>query len=55
MTQGVLSVDAGRTAVVMSAVHVKPGRTSGTCSSSVTTTLKFVACRCPVACCVVDA
>jgi hypothetical protein len=29
-------------------VHVKPGRTSGTCSSIVTTTLKVVACRCPV-------
>ena len=32
-----------RVAVVMSAVHVKPGRTSGTGSSSTTTTLKFVA------------
>ena len=31
--------------VVMSAVHVNPGRTSGTSSSSVTLTLKFVACR----------
>ena len=28
----------------MSAVQVKPGRTSGTGSSSITTTLKFVAC-----------
>ena len=36
-------------AVVMSAVQVKPGRTSGTCSSSTTTTLKFVACVVPCA------
>src|SRR5207245_10596957 len=33
-----------RVAVVMSAVHVKPGRASGTGSSRITTTLKFVAC-----------
>ena len=33
-----------RVAVVMSAVQVNPGRTSGTSSSSVITTLKFVAC-----------
>ena len=33
-----------RVAVVMSAVHVNPGRTSGTSSSSTTTTLKLVAC-----------
>ena len=33
-----------RVAVVMSAVHVKPGRTSGIGSSSITTTLKLVAC-----------
>ena len=32
-----------RIAVVMSAVHVKPGRTPGTSSLRVTTTLKFVA------------
>ena len=32
-----------RVAVVMTAVHVKPGLTSGTDSSRVTTTLKFVA------------
>ena len=39
-----------RTAVVISAVHVKPGRTSGISLSSVTTTLKLVACvdACPV-------
>ena len=36
-----------RVAVVMSAVHVNPGRTSGISSSSVTTTLKFVACASP--------
>ena len=33
-----------RVAVVISAVQVKPGRTSGTSSSSTTTTLKLVAC-----------
>ena len=43
-----------RVAVVISAVQVKPGRTSGRSSSRTTTTLKFVACRelaaAPVAC-----
>ena len=34
-----------RVAVVISAVHVKPGRTSGIWPSMVTTTLKFVAVR----------
>ena len=33
-----------RVAVVISAVHVKPGLMPGISSSSVTTTLKFVAC-----------
>ena len=33
-----------RVAVVMSAVQLNPGRTSGTCWSSVTFTRKFVAC-----------
>ena len=37
-------VTSFRVAVVMSAVHVKPGRTSGTASSSTTTTLNVVAC-----------
>jgi hypothetical protein len=36
-----------RVAVVISAVQVNPGRTSGTSSDSVTTTLKFVACGVP--------
>jgi hypothetical protein len=36
----------------MSAVQVKPGRTSGIRSSSVTTTLNVVAC-CPAPCCCV--
>ena len=34
-----------RVAVVISAVQVNPGRTSGICSSMVTVTLKFVAVR----------
>src|SRR5687768_13966153 len=34
-----------RVAVVISAVHVNPGRTLGTSPSSVSTTLKFVACE----------
>ena len=38
------AIALSRTAVVISAVHVKPGRTSGISLSSVTTTLKFVAC-----------
>ena len=37
------------------AVQVNPGRMSGTCSSSVITTLKVVACRCPVFCVAVAA
>ena len=36
-----------RVAVVISAVQVKPGRTSGTSSSIVMTTLNVVACRWP--------
>ena len=45
-----------RVAVVISAVQVKPGRTFGTSSSSVMTTLNVVACRWPPcsACCRLD-
>jgi hypothetical protein len=44
-TAGIGTASASfRVAVTMSAVAVKPGRTSGTSSSSTTTTLKFVAC-----------
>ena len=39
-----------RVAVVISAVQVKPGRTSGTASSIVMTTLKLVAVRWPPVC-----
>ena len=38
------AVTSFRVAVVTSAVQVKPGRTLGTGSSSITTTLKLVAC-----------
>ena len=41
---------SARVAVVISAVQVKPGRTSGTSSSSVMTTLNVVAWRWPVPC-----
>jgi hypothetical protein len=38
-------VTCWRVAVVISAVHVKPGRTSGMASSTFTLTRKFVACE----------